>query len=104
VARTAKADHLGELIVAVLELRGPMEARQLIEPISMVDSMRHYTIASLGQIAGATPGVVKVRLRPRAIFDLEEGRRTKLPSKTHRRLLLVLGENLPPTGGANLED
>ena len=103
MGRSSKAWFIGEMVVAVLEVRGPMEARQLIEPISRVDSMRHYTIASLGQIAGATPGVVKVRGRPRAIFDLEEGRRTDLPSKTHRRLLLVLGENLPPTGGEELE-
>ena len=89
--------------MAVLEVRGPMEARQLIEPISRLDSMRHYTIASLGQIAGTTPGVRKVRGRPRAIYTLAPGRRTDLPSKTHRRLLLILGENLPPTGGEDLE-
>lgn len=97
--RRGKSWFLGEAVVAVLEVRGPMEARQLIEPISRLDSMRHYTIGSLGQIAGATPGVVKVRARPRAIFDLEEGRRTDLPKKTHHRLLIILGENLPPTGG-----
>ena len=98
VGRSAKAFFIGEAVVAILEVKGPLESRQIIEHLVRLDSMRHFNIGSVGQIAGATPGIFKLRARPRAIFSIEPGRQTQLPAKTHSRLLEILSENLPPTG------
>lgn len=99
MARTSKADHLGELIVAVLEVFGPTEARHLVSPIAEVESMRRFSVHSLGVIASKTEGVILLRQKPRAIFDLEKGRTSNLPTKTQRRIDLVLQDYSPPTGG-----
>jgi len=100
MGRTSKAERLGELIVAVLEVFGPTEARHLVAPIAEVESMRRFSVHSLGVIASKTDGVILLREKPRAIFHLEEGRTSDLPTKIRRRIDSVLQDYSPPTGGA----
>jgi hypothetical protein len=99
VGRSTRAEWIGEVLVAILEVRGPMEARQLVEPLAELDSMRRFTVRSIGHIAKGTPGILMMKHRPRAVFTLEPGRRPTLAQNTSTRLKQIIGENLPPTGG-----
>jgi hypothetical protein len=98
VGLSNRSRFIGELIVAVLEARGPLEARQLLEPISQVEHMRRYSVRSIGSIAGKVPGVIMVKERPRALFDIIPGRKPNLPKRTQNRIDQVNSRYSPPSG------
>ena len=100
VGLSNRSRFIGELIVAVLEARGPLEARQILEPISQVEHMRRYSVRSIGSIAGKMPGIIMVKERPRALFDIEPGRKPELPQRTLKRMAEVNSRYSPPSGEA----
>ena len=81
-----RSRFIGELIVAILEVKGPLKAGQLLEEISEVEKMRRFSVRSIGSIASRMPGVVKISPPPKAEYDILEGTKPDLPQTALNRI------------------
>ena len=100
MARSWKARHLGELIVAVLQVHGPLEARDIEPKVARIRTQCHFNSKVIGHVARGTPGVLVERVRPRAIFHLEPGREPELKAELMEEIMSGAGVSpIPPEGG-----
>ena len=100
MARSWKARHLGEVIVAVLRVHGPLEARDIEPKMARLRTQCHFNSKVIGHVARGTPGVLVERVRPRAIFHLEPGREPQLKAELLDEIMSEAGvSSIPPKGG-----
>tara|TARA_X000001316_G_C922449_1_gene37881 strand:- start:8051 stop:8293 length:243 start_codon:yes stop_codon:yes gene_type:complete len=72
--------------VAILAITGPTSSSRLSSEISKIRPDYRASSYSVGFILTKTHGVIKIRDRPSAIWDLDEDREAQLPAATHEKV------------------